>query len=628
MILKKTDKTIKSFEKEIKRLLKEGKTAKEAVDEAYKKCPVLQVLEKELQKQLEEEMNRGAGEELPISAIHDALSMVWSPDKLSLSERTTKGGKEITKRAAAIIADAIKQGKTVQKTALSLFDGYGYGHVLPTQDIPEFMKKLAEIGRLSGYRGWDFQKTLRSVERQLKRVNTQGMKIAYNKIKEAVEDGNEKKIDKAIYVATQERTRYFARRIARTELARAYGDGAMAKWENDEDCVAFQWKLSTGHPFYDICDLYAHADLYGMGPGIFPKDKVPRLPVHPNCMCHLRPVMEGSKLLQGKEKEQIDESGMAYIKTLDKHNQERLLGVYGRLGVLKSGNWTGKARGYSAGYMQSRIKEDSIAKLVQFAQTVDIKTATEDDIRLLGNKINEVFKIDEHLGEKEYIKQAISHFREMGGVLGKEQWATGCSRENKKQLEEAFSYYPKAWADYLINSQKKIYTVKVRRGFFSGGAVAGSGTRYQTKFGNYKTGFVSIHMSGIRETTPFHELGHYVEYMNKDVLRITKEFLARRTAGEKTVLLKDIYPGSNYSSREVTKKDNFISPYIGKEYNAATEVFSVGLESIFAPTKDGMLKRVDKIQDSNGNVQYKPIYAKIKKDKEHLNLVLGLLAKG
>lgn len=355
MILTKTDKTIKAFEKEIKRLLKEGKTAKEAVKEAYKKYPVMKTLEKELQKQLEEEMKRGAGEEIPITAIHDALSLSWSPDKLTLSERTTKGGKEITAQAASIIAEAIKKGESVQKTALALFDGYGYGHILPTQDIPEFMKKLSEIGKLTDYKGQTFRKTLRDVERQLKRVNVQGMKIAYRKVKEAIETGNEKKINKAVYVATQERTRYFARRIARTELARAYGDGAMAKWENDEDCVAFQWKLSTGHPFCDICDLYAHADLYGMGPGIFPKDKVPRLPAHPNCMCHLRPIMEGSKLLQGKEKEQIDKGGMAYIKGLGKYEQERLLGVHGRLEVLKKGSWIEKARGYSEDVMKSRL---------------------------------------------------------------------------------------------------------------------------------------------------------------------------------------------------------------------------------------------------------------------------------
>lgn len=356
MILTKTDKTIKAFEKEIKRLLKEGKTAKEAVKEAYKKYPVMKTLEKELQKQLEEEMKRGAGEEMPITAIHDALSMVWSPDNLTLSERTTKGGKEITAQAASIIAEAIKKGKSVQKTALALFDGYGYGHVLPTQDIPEFMKKLSEIGRLTDYKGREFRKALRDVERQLKRVNVQGMKIAYGKIKEAIETGNEKKINKAVYVATQERTRYFARRIARTELARAYGDGAMAKWENDGDCVAFQWKLSTGHPFCDICDLYANADLYGMGKGIFPKDKVPTLPVHPNCMCHLRPVMSGSKLLKSETpKARIEEGGREWFAKQSLPNRQRILGVYGEKNVKAGRSWTEKARGYSGKYMKSRI---------------------------------------------------------------------------------------------------------------------------------------------------------------------------------------------------------------------------------------------------------------------------------
>lgn len=356
MILTKTDKTIKAFEKEIKRLLKEGKTAKEAVKEAYKKYPVMKTLEKELQKQLEEEMKRGAGEDIPINAIHDALSLVWSPDNLTLSERTTKGGKEITAQAASIIAEAIKKGESVQKTALALFDGYGYGHILPTQDIPEFMKKLSEIGKLTDYKGQTFRKTLRDVERQLKRVNVQGMKIAYGKVKEAIETGNEKKINKAVYVATQERTRYFARRIARTELARAYGDGAMAKWENDEDCVAFQWKLSTGHPFCDICDLYAHADLYGMGPGIFPKDKVPRLPAHPNCMCHLRPVMSGSKLLKSETpKARIEEGGREWFAKQSLPNRQRILGVYGEKNVKAGQSWTEKARGYSGEKMKSRI---------------------------------------------------------------------------------------------------------------------------------------------------------------------------------------------------------------------------------------------------------------------------------
>lgn len=78
-------------------------------------------------------------------------------------------------------------------------------------------------------------------------------------------------IDKAIDVATPERARYFAKRIARTEKARAYMDGAMYPYAHDPDCVAFKWKLSGCHPCDDICDLYASADLLGDGRGHFPE---------------------------------------------------------------------------------------------------------------------------------------------------------------------------------------------------------------------------------------------------------------------------------------------------------------------------------------------------------------------
>lgn len=77
-------------------------------------------------------------------------------------------------------------------------------------------------------------------------------------------------VDKAIDVATQEKARYFAERIARTEKARAYMDGVMYKYANDPDCIAFKWKLSSRHPCDDICDLYAYR-LVGDGRGQFPK---------------------------------------------------------------------------------------------------------------------------------------------------------------------------------------------------------------------------------------------------------------------------------------------------------------------------------------------------------------------
>ena len=136
-----------------------------------------------------------------------------------------------------------------------------------------------------------------------------------------------------LYVAMQERTQYFPS-VSRAEPARVYTDGFIAKWAEDPDCVAFKWVMSTRHPFEDICDLYANADLYGMGVGIFSKDKVPTLPVHPNCMCHLRPVISGSKLLTSEEpKEQIEQGGRDWLDKRPPTIRQYILGVYGEKAV-------------------------------------------------------------------------------------------------------------------------------------------------------------------------------------------------------------------------------------------------------------------------------------------------------
>lgn len=356
MILTETDKTIKAFEDEIKRLLKAGKTPKEAVNEAYKTYPVMKIMQNEIEPQLISEMKRGGAVGIARPLLKKASTAVWAKDGLTLSKRTTRGEKEVTKQAAVIISEAVKKGQSVEKAARALFDGYGYGHTLLEQDIPDFLKRLTQIAKAKEYGGAEFHKTLRAAERNLKKLNTQGLKAAYAQVRNAVVTGNEKRIDKAVYIAAQERTRYFARRIARTEMARAYNDGFITKWANDEDCIAFKWKMSTAHPFCDICDMYAEADLYSMGPGIFPKDKVPTLPVHPNCMCHLRPVMAGSKLLKSETPHaRIEKGGREWLDKQTLPNRQRILGVYGEKDVKAGRSWTEKARGYSGEKMKSRI---------------------------------------------------------------------------------------------------------------------------------------------------------------------------------------------------------------------------------------------------------------------------------
>ena len=56
---------------------------------------------------------------------------------------------------------------------------------------------------------------------------------------------------------------------------------------------------------------------WGMGEGIFPKDKLPKLLVHPNCMCRVVPIFHGSMRVTSEEpKDKTLAGGLAYIMSL------------------------------------------------------------------------------------------------------------------------------------------------------------------------------------------------------------------------------------------------------------------------------------------------------------------------
>ena len=252
---------------------------------------------------------------------------------------------------------------------------------------------------------------------------------------------------------------------------------------------------------------------------------------------------------------------------------------------------------------------------------IDLKTCTKDDIINIGTEVCNRFNIIDNIGNKEKLKEIFSNFREMGGQVGKNQWAKGSNTITKQQLSEAFSYYPKDWAEYLIKNNKKLYTsITPDRGFFTKGAITPNGRYYATKFENYKEDYISIHMTGQRKQTPYHELGHYVEFFNKDVLRISKEFIKSRTKNENYMKLADLFPGFGFGNKEIVKPDNFITPYIGKEYEEASEVLSMGLEALYEPSQ--ILKKIEVI-----NGKYQIIYAKIEDDIEFLYLIVGLILK-
>ena len=180
----------------------------------------------------------------------------------------------------------------------------------------------------------------------------QALKTAYKKLLQAAEA-----LEKACYVAMQEKSRYVAERIARTEMARAYADGFLANAEADSDIVAFKWKTGTRHPMFDICDVYAKADMYGLGAGIYPKDKLPPLPAHPHCMCRLVEMYQLD--INGKKPKENIKAGVAnYLNKLTDKQRENLLGIQGNKAYSNGESWEHCLRGWQGiGKQESRLGE-------------------------------------------------------------------------------------------------------------------------------------------------------------------------------------------------------------------------------------------------------------------------------
>lgn len=353
------NKAIDSFEKEVKVQLSLGLTPNEAVRKAYSKYPVMDMMKATLQAELVNTFMAGYGDNVPYSAksISQAMSESWASDDLTLSKRLYRRSSTIRNEVADTIKQALKTNKTVKGLAKSIFDGYGKGGIIPEASIPKFLSKLSDInisGEATPEAKRKERELLRSVKGKIARLDTPYVRAAYNEVAAAVEDGNEVRLQKAIYSATQEKARYHAERIARTENARAYADGQMNRFLDDDDIVAFQWKLSSRHPRYDICDFYANADLYGLGKGVYPKDKFPRLPAHPHCMCHIKPLTE-LDIDVNKRHTNPEQAGLEYIKSLSKKHQEVLLGVNGREQVLTGKEtWQNIAKGWTSNTFNAR----------------------------------------------------------------------------------------------------------------------------------------------------------------------------------------------------------------------------------------------------------------------------------
>jgi hypothetical protein len=123
-----------------------------------------------------------------------------------------------------------------------------------------------------------------------------------------------------------------------------------------------------------------------------------------------------------------------------------------------------------------------------------------------------------------------------------------------------------------------IFNQMVSRKLTEGLSAQFSETSAQRAFFSYGT--VSISKAS-NMTTVVHELGHWLEYNNKELFALVNEFFNRRVAGDRLKWL-----GGNYPKSEKSFFDDFIEPYMGKLYGTmenkqGTEITSMGLQFFY-----------------------------------------------
>jgi len=255
---------------------------------------------------------------------------------VALSARLYRQSRETGQVVTGIVNRHIKGWQDARKLTLELYEGYGFRDREPLRvtrsnaRLPKYLRQelLTDPG-ITGELARHFANV------QASKLKTPALKAAYLEFLGGIQAGaGQELLRKRMRVAFHERMRYFANRIAQTELHRAYADRQATELMNDPDIVWVQYRLSVTHPRMDICDLWAKQDKYGLGPGVYPKAKAPKAPCHPHCRCVVSPRLDisadaKSRLRPGSER--------AYLRSVGKDEAARVMGSKARRDAVLNG---------------------------------------------------------------------------------------------------------------------------------------------------------------------------------------------------------------------------------------------------------------------------------------------------
>lgn len=264
-----------------------------------------------------------------------AMVQQYRVGKVTLARTLYENWRETSSLVTGIVNEHLKGMQQARELALKLYTGYGLvdGEALKftakgLSVLPKALRALAGDANV--------RRALMSAAGRAGRVRvkTLALRAAYEQAVNAeIAGAAQARIDKLLKVAMEEKLRYFANRIAQTELARAHAMAAGREFMADDSLTVVQWRLSGNHPRDDICDIFASVDNYGLGPGCYPKEVAPQPVAHPFCRCRLRsrPDLQAGmgRFNPGAER--------AYLAGMSEQEAARLAGSKRKLQRIQSG---------------------------------------------------------------------------------------------------------------------------------------------------------------------------------------------------------------------------------------------------------------------------------------------------
>ncbi|MFZ1830460.1 MAG: hypothetical protein WAW42_17215 [Candidatus Competibacteraceae bacterium] len=207
------------------------------------------------------------------SSLGEKEIKAWPVGGVKLSDRLYDHAQKVSATTRQMIEQHLKGLHSARELRKALYEGYNF------QDDP-----LKIIKPLPKYLQVEFDQF------KAAQLKTPALRAAYlEAIRKAEAGAGMEAIEKQLRIAFYERNRYFANRIARTELHRNYTDQQARDLMAEDRIQYVQFRMSLKHPRTDICNLHAELDAWGLGPGIYPKAAAPKPPIHPFCGCRVVP---------------------------------------------------------------------------------------------------------------------------------------------------------------------------------------------------------------------------------------------------------------------------------------------------------------------------------------------------